>query len=239
MTMQHQTHPDDERLAALAGDDPEVASDAPLRAHVDSCDRCGEVVRELGSLRAALAELPDLVPSRPLQLLPPVAEPKAARGGWLRRLAGPAMAAGFVLVVVGAIGSSGFSLSMGSAGAAPVQQDLGGAAPSAAAGEGGSESTSSDSERPTAPGVLDGHGATSRAAASGDAAASSWNVYSFGATTQPEVAPPVNPGDNGGGTSELFQPTDPRLPWLVVLALGVGLLFAGIYLRFAQQPRAG
>ena len=88
--MQHPTHPDDERLAALAGGDPEVASDAALRAHVDSCDRCADIVRELGSLRTALAELPDLVPSRPLQLLPPVAEPRAAaRGGWLRRLAGP------------------------------------------------------------------------------------------------------------------------------------------------------
>ena len=84
MTMQHRIHPDDERLAALAGGDPEVASDAALRAHVDSCDRCTDVVRELGSLRTALAELPDLVPSRPLQLLPPVAEPRAA---FPRRLA--------------------------------------------------------------------------------------------------------------------------------------------------------
>jgi hypothetical protein len=121
MTMQHPTHPDDERLAALAGGDPEVTSDAAVRAHVDSCDRCTDLVRDLASLRTALGELPDLVPTRPLQLLPPVPEPQAAaRGGWLRRLAGPAMAAGFVLVVVGAVGSSGLSLNMGaSAGAAP------------------------------------------------------------------------------------------------------------------------
>ncbi len=114
MTMQHPDHPQDERLAALAGGDPEVASDAALRAHVDSCDRCTDLVRDLASLRTALAELPDLAPSRPLQLLPPVDEPRtAASAGWLRRLARPAMAAGFVLVVVGAFGTSGISIDMG------------------------------------------------------------------------------------------------------------------------------
>ena len=50
--MQHPTHPDDERLAALAGGDPEVTSDGALRAHVDSCDRCAETVR--GSARCVL-----------------------------------------------------------------------------------------------------------------------------------------------------------------------------------------
>ncbi len=125
MTMQHPNHPDDERLAALAGGDPEVASDAALRAHVDTCDQCAGLVRELGSLRIALAELPDLVPSRPMQLLPPVAEPLApARGGWLRRLAGPAMAAGFVLVVAGAIGSSGIVSGFG-ASAGAIFQNVG------------------------------------------------------------------------------------------------------------------
>ncbi|MEF2162598.1 hypothetical protein, partial [Pseudomonas aeruginosa] len=123
MTMQHPNHPDDERLAALAGGgDPEVTLDAALRAHVDTCDQCAGLVRELGSLRTAMAELPDLVPPRPLQLLPPVAEPKAApRTGWLRRLAGPAMAAGFVLVVAGAIGSSGIVAGMGASAGAMFQ----------------------------------------------------------------------------------------------------------------------
>ena len=45
--------------------------------------------------------------------------------------------------------------------------------------------------------------------------------------------------DDRGSSGGLFAPADPRLPWLVVLGLGVGLLLAGIYLRFAQQPRAG
>jgi hypothetical protein len=229
MTMQHPTHPDDERLAALAGDDPEVAADTALRAHVDSCDRCGAMVRELGSLRAALAELPDLVPSRPLQLLPPVAEPRAAaRGGWLRRLAGPAMAAGFVLVVVGAVGSSGFALGMGaSAGQAPTYVQ--------------GEAASEDSEQPTAPRPTTQ--STSRVSLdgshelSGNPSAGALRSNGQESTSSPkgqDVAPPA-----AGGGADLFEPTDPRMPWLVVLGLGVGLLLAGIYLRFAQQPRAG
>ncbi|HET9539298.1 MAG TPA: hypothetical protein VFQ46_01750, partial [Candidatus Limnocylindria bacterium] len=55
-------------------------------------------------------------------------------------------------------------------------------------------------------------------------------------TPRPEQAgPPADRGVTGG----LFAAADPRLPWLVLLGLGVGLLLAGIYLRFAQQPRAG
>jgi anti-sigma factor RsiW len=228
MTMQHPIHPDDERLAALAGDDPEVASDAALRAHVDSCDRCGELVRELGSLRAALAELPDLVPPRQLQLLPPVPEAKVpARSGWLRRLAAPAMAAGFVLVVVGAIGSSGFTLGMASSGAAPNDVQA--------------EAAGGDSEEPAAPGAT---ARSTRAALGGS--------YDLGngpspednlSTDQESASSPkgenAGPPSERGGTTGLLSTTDPRLPWLVVLGLGVGLLLAGIYLRFAQQPRAG
>ena len=230
MTMQHPSHPDDERLAALAGGDPEVTSDGALRAHVDSCDRCAETVRGLGSLRAALAELPDLVPSRPLRLLPPVVEPRAtARDGWLRRLAGPAMAAGFVLVVVGAIGSSGFSLGMG---ASPIFQNVGDNLEAGGAGE--QASGTGQPMRPAANGAspsdrsVDGLDSGSESQRSQGQASST--------TPQPEQAgPPADRGVTGG----LFAAADPRLPWLVLLGLGVGLLLAGIYLRFAQQPRAG
>jgi hypothetical protein len=225
MTMQHPIHPDDERLAALAGGDPEVASDAALRAHVDSCDRCGPLVRELSSLRAALGELPDLVPSRPLQLLPPVTEPQpAARGGWLRRLAAPAMAAGFVLVIVGAIGSSGFSLGMG---ASAIFQNVGENLEAGGAGASSGEAPSLDDGQSFAR----SHSAT----ASGSDNAPQPSSRSLGEPTGEEVAPPAD----RGGAGDLFAPADPRLPWLLVLALGVGLLVAGIYLRFAQQPRAG
>jgi hypothetical protein len=132
MTMQHQIHPDDERLAALAGGDADVTADAGLVAHVSACDRCGRMVAELSELRSALAELPDLVPSRPLQLVPPAPEPRPARsGGWLRRLAGPMVAAGAGLVLVGAIGTSGITsnLNVGLGGAAAAPSEA--AAPSA------------------------------------------------------------------------------------------------------------
>ena len=72
MTMLHPVHPDDERLAALAGDDPEATGDGPLAEHLAGCERCAGLVADLRSLRAGLAELPDLRPSRPIQLLPPV-----------------------------------------------------------------------------------------------------------------------------------------------------------------------
>jgi len=230
MTMQHPTHPDDERLAALADGDSEVASDGALRAHVDSCDRCTDLVRELASLRSALGELPDLVPPRPLQLLPPVAEPQtAARGGWLRRLAAPAMAAGFVLVVAGAIGSSGFSLGMASSGAAPAFENAGDGL------TGGAASSPAASDAGQAPGVPSPLTARPhRTSAEGHVAGS---VDQHGSRSP--KAQPVPAADRGNGETGLFATADPRLPWLVVLGLGVGLLLAGIVQRFAQQPGAG
>jgi hypothetical protein len=230
MTMQHPTHPDDERLAALAGGDPEVTSDGTLRAHVDSCDKCAGTLRELGSLRTALAELPDLVPSRPLRLLPPVAEPRApARDGWLRRLAGPAMAAGFVLVVVGAIGSSGFSLGMG---ASAIFENVGDNLE--AGGAGGQDSVTG---QPLGPAANEAS-ASNRPVDSVDSGSESLRSQEQAGTTTPLPEQAGPPGE-GGGAGGLFAAADPRLPWLVVLGLGVGLLLAGIYLRFAQQPRAG
>ncbi len=79
MTMQHSTHPDDERLAAYASADREAVSDRELAAHISSCERCRPIVDELAILRDALAQLPDIAPSRPLRLIPPVAEPAARR----------------------------------------------------------------------------------------------------------------------------------------------------------------
>lgn len=242
MTMQHPTHPDDERLAALAGGDPEVTSDGALRAHVDSCDRCGALVRELGSLRTALSELPDLVPSRPLQLLPPVAEPRTAgRVSWLRRLAAPAMAAGIMLVIAGAVGSSGFTLNIGlgtSAGASMAEAGGGEfEAPAASQGDNGGTVTDGFGASPqtafeSADGLLGGQTAPPSTATRGHGGSDEES------STSPQAEPAVPPAD-GGSSLGLFEASDPRLPWLIVLALGVGLLFAGIYLRFAQRPRAG
>jgi hypothetical protein len=232
MTMQHQIHPDDERLAALAGADPDVAAGTELRAHVSACPQCTDVVDELTTLRSALAELPDLVPSRRLQLIPPVPEPRAARGGWMRRLASPVMAGGFALVMVGAIGTSGV-LNFGamSAGASPEsefagQEDTGSpmaaGAPSSASFESSPQSRTSDGDSLTAEPGTTGTDYGQQTRGSDDE----------GASTEPIVT-------NTGTSRELFSTNDPRLPWLVLIGLGVGVLLAGLYLRSAAEPRAG
>jgi hypothetical protein len=66
------------------------------------------VVADVRFLRASLAELPDLQPHRPLQLLPPVEEPQRADGlvTWVRRLFAPVVAAGATLALVGAVGTA-------------------------------------------------------------------------------------------------------------------------------------
>jgi len=106
--MQHAPHPDDELLSAFAGADRDVAADRGLNEHLAACDRCRGIVDELVVLRSALSELPDVTPSRPLQLLPPVPEARRGdAGGWLRRLVAPVVAAGAGLLLVGAVGSAG------------------------------------------------------------------------------------------------------------------------------------
>lgn len=108
--MLNTTHPDDERLSALADGDTDATADAPLTAHVRDCDRCSPVVRELGILRAALAELPDVAPHRPLRLVPAVEAdaPGAADrlGLWARRLFAPALTLGAVVAMVGVVGTA-------------------------------------------------------------------------------------------------------------------------------------
>ncbi len=124
--MQNTPHPDDELLSAFAGADRDAGADRGLTEHLATCDRCRGIVDELALLRAALSELPDVTPSRPLQLLPPV--PEAVRrgaGGWLRRLVAPLVAAGAGLLLVGAVGSAGLlgQVSIfGSLGAAPNRE---------------------------------------------------------------------------------------------------------------------
>jgi hypothetical protein len=121
--MPHSNHPDDVRLATFAGADPEALSDRELATHIDSCERCRPIVDELRVLRSALAELPDLPPSRPLRFLPPVEEPRP-RLGWtdlVRRLTAPAMGLAVLLILVGAVGSAGNAgLFSAGAAAAPV-----------------------------------------------------------------------------------------------------------------------
>jgi hypothetical protein len=130
MTMQHQDHPHDERLAALAGGDPEAVADRALIAHAQTCERCRALVDELANLTSALAELPEIVPPRRLQLVPPATEASSGPGllGWLRTLTAPAMAVGAGLVLVGAIGLWGTAMQASAGGIfANVGDDLSGA----------------------------------------------------------------------------------------------------------------
>lgn len=137
MTMQPPSHVAAERLAALAGDDPDLLGDVAARLHIAACERCAVVVHELRLMRTALSELPDLTPPRPLRLLPAAAVPvRGGIGGALRRAFAPALVAGAALVLVGAIGVTDlpgrFLGGTASSAAAPVTGDRL-AAPSAAA----------------------------------------------------------------------------------------------------------
>ena len=237
--MQHETHPHDERLAALAGADPEATDDRSLRDHVAGCARCQAVVDDLGLLRSALAELPDLRPSRPLQLLPPVAAPVATRGGALgvlRRLSAPALAAGLVLILVGTVGSSGILegfAGMGAAGAAPVFQNVG-------------DNLAAESG-PEASAAQEGGAAASDAALNPDVSAYSASPGTrgehAGASPTPKGAPaaeaPTDEGRDGDVTAlPTTDPFDGRLPWILMLGAGIVLAFGALVLRSTVQPGA-
>lgn len=208
--MQYHDHPEDERLAALAGGDPDVTGDTSLRQHVSACDRCGPMVDELAGLRIALAELPDLAPSRPIQLVPPIPSPQPRRGplAWLRTLAGPAMAAGVGLALVGAVGLGGLAVGGAASGGAPMQNL-----------DNGMERASgqNDAVQPSA-------------AAPGFAA---------GQTPSPTQVPAAEQGDRSAGEPPALTDTSTPLPWLSLLLIGVALLLIGLVLRFTIRPRAG
>ena len=237
MTMQHLNHPDDERLSALASGDPDATGDATLRAHLQTCERCTSLVRDLGELRIALAQLPDLPPSRPLQLVPPVAEPavSGAGGGWLRRLAAPAMAAGIAMAVVGGVGFGATALSgLGaSSGAAPAYEDAQQPPESEtpAALGGGAAGTPGDST------TRDGSNAENASPTP------SLDLAEGGATPGASAAEaPEDEGRDEGGSDDFaaiaFDFNRPE-PWLAVIVAGVVLLLLGLVLRNVVNPRAG
>jgi hypothetical protein len=127
MTMQDLNHPEDKRLAALAASEPDALTDSSLMTHVSGCARCAPMVQELRTLQSALAQLPDVQPSRPLRFLPAVPERAVQGSRWLvalRAITAPAMAIAVLLIVVGSFGtalSSGVGF-MGSGGAAPAAE---------------------------------------------------------------------------------------------------------------------
>ena len=150
-------HPADERLAALAGADPDATADPALRDHVAACGRCREVTEELTRLRAVLAELPEVAPPsrlRPFAL--PAAPPRHAAalrderaepsfgGRFLDTLRGaltPAMVAGAALALLGAVGMSGYLDDAASRLASGPAPD---AAPQQEAAQGGADSAGGD-----------------------------------------------------------------------------------------------
>lgn len=231
--MQNTPHPDDERLAAYAGADSDALADSSLVAHVTACDRCRPLVDELSILRGALAELPDLAPSRPLRLIPPVPVPDlpdTSRGSWLRRLTAPAMAAGAGLALVGAVG-------FGASGA--VGDFLG----KAASGPGVQEASASDREL----GPISG--ADSPSAAPGDTTGSAGSESSPrsmrsgepGSPTpaSPTPASPTPSADDAGSVEQVTGNSSPEQPWLTLLIAGAGLFGISTALRFSLSPRAG
>ncbi len=134
------SHPDDELLASFQEGDLAGASASGVRAHVSTCQRCAALIEELGTLRVALAELPDIAPPRPLQFIPPVRDAHARQpmGLVVRRLFAPLMAVGILLAVVGGVGVAG-SLAGSLGSAAPARDTAGtfqtlGAEPGATAG---------------------------------------------------------------------------------------------------------
>ena len=218
MTMHDAFHPDDERLAAYASADREAISDRELAAHVSSCERCRPIVDELTLLRDALALLPDVAPSRPLRLIPPVPETAARRAGvldWLRRLAAPAMAAGAGLVLVGAIGASGLVNDLGGKAVdttSMLESSNGAAAPGVGDPRSPVPAYSTDAE-------IGGRTNSPRSLASSDSA-----------TPTPSASKDLSLGPVRG--------TDEQ-PWLTFLIAGFGLFGISGVLRYSLTARAG
>jgi hypothetical protein len=182
------------------------------------------MVVELTRLHDVLAELPDLAPSRPLRLIPPVPEPAAPRVGplaWLRRLAAPAMAAGAGLVLVGAVGASGLvgALSGQAADRGAMQEaDASDDALAPAAGGG--------------PSIVPGEATSSAEYTDGTAEPGSKDA---GATAS-EI-----PGRNGSEGSSQAPRTDASTeqPWLTLIIAGFVLFGASTALRYSVIPRGG
>jgi hypothetical protein len=229
MTMMHAAHPDPERLAALAGDDADARADRGLTEHVGSCASCERQVREMGVLRIALSQLPDLTPSRPLQLLPLVPAPAAS--GWrvaFRRAFAPVAVAGMALLLVGGVGATG------ALGPADAQRLFIFSAAQPAAQDGGPEITT-DGGAPAASILAE------PAASDASRPLDNGGVGAMGPT--PEGGEAGGEDDEGGEET----PANPRSEnldaesavsgWLVVAGLGLGLLVLAVILRAAAPKR--
>jgi anti-sigma factor RsiW len=206
MTMISPAHPDPERLSAVAEGDPEALADRGLTDHLADCATCATQVRELATLRSALAELPDRMPPRRLQYVPPVAEP--ASRGWrvtLGRAFAPMVVAGMVLLLVGGVGATGVLNPDGTA----LFEGLAGSQSAPAAAP---EYTTTDNGAPTeAPG----------AAVPG----------ARGSDTETMGAAAGGGEKTPGATDEQAVGSGDQIGWVVVAILGLGLLVLAFVLR--------
>jgi len=235
MTMQHLNHPEDERLAALAASEPDALTDSSLVTHVSGCARCAPMVQELRTLQSALAELPDISPSRPLRFLPAVPEPPRHGSRWLgllRGITGPAMAVAILLIVVGSFGtalSSGIGF-MGSAGAAPAAESqtrldaaTSAAAPApATSGSGKGQTAQPGSSASPIPALI---GRSASASAIPSASRLGFDSQYGG-----------NPTTEGSGVARGGEPPGPPFGWM--LGFGVALLAAAFVARGYVRRRS-
>lgn len=243
MSMTTPAHPDPERLAALAGADPDALADRELEAHVASCESCGPQVRDLTALRSALAELPDLAPSRPLRLLPPVAEP-AVSSGWrtaFRRAFAPVAVAGMTLLLVGSVGTTGVlgpadaqellgRFSLGASAPAPAE-----APESYATDSAGNEGAGAES---AAPGAADSLAASPEGTRSLVGPATSPSPIADEQTAPTDSIAQVIGETESGREGDLAVVED-RSGWIAAALLGIGLLGLAFVLRRSAPAGSG
>ena len=221
-------HPDDERLSALASNDTDATADRSLTDHVATCVRCTDLVAELGALRASLAELPDLAPSRPLQLVPGLdggSESPDTIGGWARRLFAPLIVAGSTLAFVGLVGTALPALGGMASSGAMLQSGGGQSAPSAAGAEGAEEGDGNPAAAPTTDEMRGVTGEGAQPSVQGVEPATSVDDNAYSAADQ-------------GGTSALTTELE-RSIWPMLLFAGVALVIGALLMRWILAPRAG
>jgi len=236
MSMTTRAHPDPERLAALAGADPDAISDRELIAHVAECPACDGQVRDLRVLRAALAELPDLVPSRPLRLLPPVPEPTEP-AGWrtgLRRAFAPLAVAGMVLLLVGGVGATG---ALGPADAGSLFQRIQFSAPAAMEAATGQpdETAAAVGMAPDALASPEGSREQTGAIATDAPRAADESAAPEESAAPDESLAEVTAGQDTSRDGGLAMVED-RAGWILAALAGVGLLALALVLRRSAVP---
>jgi len=233
-------HPDDERISALASRDTDAIADAELTSHVSSCNRCTELMTELSAIRLVLADLPDMAPSRPLQLVPPVEADHAGDrlGGWARRFFAPVLVSGAALVLVGVVGTASPAFSgMAQSGASPQEaavgveagRDIG--APAAASAAPHEFADASDA----AEAPVSAHGGEAAVSETQRAEASP-ELHAFSSDGSPAG---LDAGTESDDTASVqTEPAADRSPWPMVLFAGVALIVAALLGRWILAPRS-